>query len=595
MPAPSEPTIQPGAPADSEIPPGQAAPTVTEGGRLQPALAVLAPLLFLAVALAALRPGLFTGHDTIVGTTGDPSFSIWALQWMPFALSHHLNPLFTDYLHYPTGANMMWNGSILFPALVLMPVTVLAGPIVSYNVLTLLSMWLSGWCAFLAIRRFSRRWVAAAVGGLLYEFSPFMASQIIVHSQLFPAMFPPLLLIFADEILVRQRRRPWLIGGLLGVATAAQLLTGTELLAISALLSIPALITLAIIFRAQLRERLGYALRAAEAALVAFAVLAGYPIYFLLLGPQRIYGTIQGDVYMARPQAFVIPSKLQFLGGPSAISDSSVYIGIPLLVLLIAVTVWMRRRPAVVAAAVTVACTMVLALGDFLTIGATSTDIRLPWRIATKLPVLSNVLPVRLMVVAYLALAVIVAIFLDRVLEAPRWKRVGGLAVVAVALIPLIPTLPIESSQLDVPAFFTDGQAQRLPQTGSVLMTPYGVYVPDYPPELWEAVSDMAFKTQLGIVYTPGPGGNMVGPEMDPLGKELNTLGKPGQKAPAVLSPSVRTTYLSDLRAQGVTTVIVGPALGSAQEAQLMTEVLGRSGISTGGVVVWYGVPAVDG
>jgi hypothetical protein len=82
---------------------------------------------------------------------------------------------------------------------------------------------------------------------------------------------------------------------------------------------------------------------------------------------------------------------------------------------------------------------------------------------------------------------------------------------------------------------------------------------------------------------------------MDPLGKELNTLGKPGQKAPAALSPSVRTTYLSDLRAHGVTTVIVGPALGSAQEAQLMTEVLGRSGISTGGVVVWYGVPAVDG
>jgi hypothetical protein len=590
-----EPTIQPGAPAGSDRPPGQAAPTTTEGGRLRPALAVLAPLLFLAVALVALRPGLFTGHDTIVGNTGDPSFSIWALQWMPFALSHHLNPLFTDYLHYPTGANMMWNGSILFPALVLMPVTVLAGPIVSYNVLTLLSMWLSGWCAFLAIRRFSRRWVAAAVGGLLYEFSPFMASQIIVHSQLFPAMFPPLLLIFADEILVRQRRRPWLIGGLLGVATAAQLLTGTELLAISALLSIPALITLAIIFRAQLRERLGYALRAAEAALVAFAVLAGYPIYFLLLGPQRIYGTIQGDVYMARPQAFVIPSKLQFLGGPSAISDSSVYIGIPLLVLLIAVTVWMRRRPAVVAAAVTVACTMVLALGDFLTIGATSTDIRLPWRIATKLPVLSNVLPVRLMVVAYLALAVIVAIFLDRVLEAPRWKRVGGLAVAAVALIPLIPTLPIESSQLDVPAFFTDGQAQRLPKTGSVLMTPYGVYLADYPPELWEALSDMAFKSQLGIVYTPGPRGNMEGPEMDPLGKELNAIGDFGKPAPTSIATSVRATYLGDLRAHAVTTVIVGPGAGSAQVARLMTELLGRPGESTGGVTVWYGVPAMDG
>ncbi len=560
-----------------------------------PASGALALALLLALALAAMWPGLFTGHDTIVGTTGDPSFSIWALQWLPFAISHHLNPLFTDFLHYPTGANMMWNGSILFPALVLMPVTVLAGPIVSYNALALLSMWLSGWCAFLAIRRFSRRWVSAAVGGLLYEFSPFMASQITGHSQLFPAMFPPLLVIFAVEILVRQRRRPWLIGGLLGVATAAQLLTGTELLAISALLSVPALITLAIIFRAQLRERLGYALRAAEAALVVFAVLAGYPIYYLLIGPQRVYGTLQGDVYMARPQAFVIPSKLQLLGGPSAIHDSSVYIGIPLLLLLIAVTIWMRRRPAVVTAAVTVACTMVLALGDFLTIGTTSTDIRLPWRIAIKLPVLNNVLPVRLMVVAYLALAVIVAIFLDRVLEAPRWKRVGGLAVAAVALIPLIPTLPIESSQLDVPAFFTDGQAQRLPQTGSVLMTPYGVYLVDYPPELWEAVSDMAFKTQLGIVYTPGPGGSMVGPEMDPLGKELNAVGDFGKPAPASIPASLRAIYLGDMRAHGVTTVIVGPSAGAAQVERLMTELLGRPGVSTGGVVVWYDVPALEG
>jgi hypothetical protein len=565
---------------------------LTTTARRRWSLAALAPVLCLALALATMWPGLFTGHDTIVGDAGDPSFSIWALQWLPFAIGHHLNPLFTDYLHYPAGANLMWNGSILFPALVLAPVTVLFGPLVSYNLLVLLSMSLSGWCAYLAVRRFSRHWVSAAIGGLLYEFSPFMASQIVGHSQLFPAMFPPLLVIFADEILVRQLRRPWLIGGLLGVATAAQLLTGTELLAISIAMSVPALITLAIIFRAQLRERLGYALRAAAAALAVFAVLAGYPIYYLLLGPQRVSGTLQGDVYMAHPAAFVIPSKLQLIGGPSAISDSSVYIGVPMLLLLIGVTVWMRRRPAVVAAAVTVACTMVLALGDFLTVGATSTDIRLPWRIATKLPVLNNVLPVRLMVVAYLALAVIVAIFLDRVLEAPRWKRVGGLAVAAVALIPLIPTLPIESSQLDIPAFFTDGQAQRLPQTGSVLMTPYGVYYADYPPELWEAISGLAFKAQLGIVYTPGPGGHTVGPEMDPLGQELYAVGDLGKPAPATLSASLRETYLANMRAHDVTTVIVGPSAGSAQVVQLMTKLLGRPGTSTGGVVVWYDVGA---
>jgi hypothetical protein len=540
-------------------------------------------------------PGLFTGHGTIVGTTGDPSLSIWALQWMPFALGHHLNPLMTGYLHYPTGVNLMWNSSILFPSLVLSPVTVLWGPIVAYNLLTLLSMWLSGWCAFLAVRRYARHWVSAAAGGLLYQFSPFMASQITVHAQIFVAVFPPLLVLFLDEILVRQRRRAWLIGGLLGLAAAAQLLTGTELLAISVVMCIPALITLAVVFRARLRERAGYALHAAAAALAVFAVLAGYPLYFALLGPQRVSGALQGDVFVARPASFVIPSALQLLGGRTAVFDSSVYIGVPLLILAIGVTAWMRHRPAVVAAAVTLGCAMILSLGAHLWIQGAATGIRLPWLIATKLPIIDSLLPVRLMVAGYLALAVIVAVLLDRVLEASRRWRIAGLAAVLVAVIPLVPTLPIQSSRLDIPAFFTDGSAQRLPATGSVLMTPYGKNSMDYPPELWEAMSDLAFKTQLGIVYTPIPHGSLIGPDPDALGQELKSVGDLGVPAPGSLSTSQRAAYLADLRAHDVTTVIVGPSAGAAQVVRLMTELLGTPGTATGGVTVWYGVGAVTG
>jgi hypothetical protein len=556
---------------------------------------VLTPALYLALTLAALRPGLFTGHDTIVGTTGDPSLSIWALQWMPFALSHHLNPLVTDYLHYPTGVNLMWNSSILFPALMLTPITDLFGPIVSYNVLALLSMWLSGWCACLAVRRYSQRWLSAVVGGLLYEFSPFMASQITGHAQLFVAVFPPLLVLFADEILVRQRRRAWLVGGLLGLAAACQLLTGAELLTISVVMAVPALIALAIIFQARLRERLGYTLRAAGAALAVFVMLAGYPLGFLLLGPQRVSGALQGYGYVARPESFLIPTRIQLISGPASVFDSSVYIGVPLLILAMAVTVRMRRRPAVVAAAVTVVCAMVLALGGRLTIHGSATRIPLPWLIPAHLPVIGSLLPVRLMVAGYLALAVIVAVFLDRVLEVPPRWRAAGLAAAAVALIPLIPTLPIQSSRLGIPAFFTDGSAQRLPATGSVLMTPYGNELLDYPPELWEAMSGLAFTTQMGIVYTPGPDGHLIGPDMDPLGQELNALGDLGTPAPTTLSVAVRDTYLGDMRAHEVTTVIVGPSPGAAQVVRLMTELLGRPGTSTGGVVVWYQVGAVTG
>jgi hypothetical protein len=163
-----------------------------------------------------------------------------------------------------------------------------------------------------------------------------------------------------------------------------------------------------------------------------------------------------------------------------------------------------------------------------------------------------------------------------------------------VALVPLIPTLPILSSRLSIPAFFTGGAAQRLPAAGSVLMTPYGYLPQDYPPELWEAMSGMAFRTQDGIIYTPGTE-HSLSPVTDPLGQELSALGDRGTPAPAALSSSVRATYLGDLRAHDVSTVIVGPGPGSAQVARLMTELLGGPGTSTGGVTVWYDVPAADG
>jgi len=557
------------------------------------AAAAAAPCLYLALALAALWQGLFTGHDTIVGNTGDPSIFIWSLQWVPFALTHHLNPLVTSYLHYPGGANLMWNTSILFPALVLAPVTALFGPITSYNVLAVLGMALSGWCAFLAVRRYSRHWAAAALGGLLYEFSPYMAVQITGHAHLFVAVFPPLLLIFADEILVRRRRPAALMGALLGVAAAAQLLTGTELLTISVVMAVPALVTLGVLFRDRLGEVLPYVRRAAAFAAVTFAVLAAYPLYILFLGPQRVTGALQGFGYVARPTSFLIPSGFELISGGSTVLDSSVYIGIPLLVLAVAVAVRLRRHPAVVTAAVTLACAMVLSLGGHLTLHGTATPIPLPWLIAQHLPVLDNVLPTRLMVAGYLALAVMLAVFVDRVLETPLRLRLAGMAAAAVALVPLIPSLPVSSAQYAVPAFFTDGSAGRLSPTGSVLITPYGgTTIADYAPQVWQALSGMAFKTQLGMVFTPGPGGHEWSADMDALGTELHDLGDLDQPAPASLSASVRATYLGDLRAHDVTTVIAGPSPGQAQVVQLITELLGRPGTSSGGVVVWTGVAA---
>ena len=60
-----------------------------------------------------------------------------------------------------------------------------------------------------------------------------------------------------------------------------------------------------------------------------------------------------------------------------------------------------------------------------------------------------------------------------------------------------------------------------------------------------------------------------------------------GASAPAQLSAADRATYLGDMSDHDVTTVIVGPATGSTQGAQLMAELLVQAGPRTGGVTVW--------
>jgi hypothetical protein len=555
--------------------------------RLRPPMAATALVLFLALAVAAMWPGLFSGHDTIVGNTGDPSFWIWNLTWVPFALAHHLNPLVTNYLHYPGGTNLMWNGTILFPALLLTPVTALWGPIVSYNVLAVLGVSLSAWCAFLALRRHTAGWLPATVGGLLYGFSPYMAVQITGHAHLFIAVFPPLLLIFADELLARQRRPPALMGILLGIAAAAQLLTGEEVLAMTAIMAVLPLVALGIIHRAQVRERIGHAARAGAWALGTFLLLGGYPLYLQFLGPQVVHGALEGiDTYVASPSSFVNPSSFELIGGHATVLDSSVYIGVPLLVLAVVIVVWLRRRTAVVVAAVALAAAMVFALGGHLVLHGAGTRVPLPWDVIDHLPVLDNILPVRLMLFGYLALAVLLAVFLDAALRRGRGWTAGGLAAVAAALVFVIPALPLPSGQYTIPAFFTDGSVQLLSRSGSVLITPYEGQVP----EAWQALSGMAFRTQVGVVYAPGPGGHMEGPDLDPLGQELIELDSLGQPAPSAIPAAQRQTYLSDLSAHDVGSVVVGPSSGQDQVARFFTALLGTPGVSTGGVVVWFDV-----
>ena len=122
----------------------------------------------------------------------------------------------------------MWNTWVPLPGLLLSPLTLAFGPVLTFNVLLTLAYGLSAWSAYLAIHRYVPSHGAAAVGGLVYGFSPAMIGHS-HHPNLILIFLLPWLLVLVDEILVRQRRSPVWLGVALGAVAAAQLLTGAEL------------------------------------------------------------------------------------------------------------------------------------------------------------------------------------------------------------------------------------------------------------------------------------------------------------------------------------------------------------------------------
>jgi Dolichyl-phosphate-mannose-protein mannosyltransferase len=559
-------------------------------------------LAYVALAAAAFWTAWRDPSGRWVGNDFDPILFIWHLRWLPFALGDGHNPLISNYMAYPPGFNLMWNTSILLPALVLSPVTLLLGIVVSYNVLVTLALALSAWCAYLAFRRYVRR-EAAAVGGLLYGFSPFMFAQSLNHPHMTLAPFPPLALLLLDETLVQQRRPSRLVGFFLGVAVALQLLTGEEILAATVLVAALGVVLLALLNRSQVRAHVPYAARALGLGAAVAVVLCAVPLGVQLFGAQHVAassGPVQPKgTFVLDAAELVVPTQRQELSFGSADrlgakyrgqAEIDGYVGVPLLLLALFVVVrWRRARLVQLAGALAVLTTL-LAFGPRLTVGGhTLSSVRMPWVIPQRVPIVENILPARLMLFVFLLLALLVAIFVDRI----RVRPVAVAAVVALAFVPLLPNLPYASSAAFTPTFFASG-ARQLSLGSVALIAPLaGVAGGTTQPMLWQAEADMRFRMPDGYVIRPRGGFSLPEGETT-LFDDLARLGR-GERLPR-LQDRDRANVRCTLRRFDIETVIVGPMpVDRAPTVAFFTKVLERRPLRAGGVAYWPGVSGVSG
>jgi hypothetical protein len=561
--------------------------------RLRPGPQPLFLLLFTALGVWMFAPAWKSPTTmTLEGGTGDPAIFMWFLRWAPYAIAHGHELLVTHHLNYPDGVNLMWNTSLPLPGLLLGPVTAHWGPVFTLNLLLVLSYGLSAWCAYLAIRRFVPGHLAAAVGGLVYGFSPAMRVQS-HHLHMSLAFLVPLMLLAVHEILVRQRHSPWLAGAALGLMAGAQLLIGEELLAMTALLAFPMALLVVLTNLRRVREHWAYAAKAFAVALTLTAAIIVWPLAVQFAGPQRIHGDIQKTNYSNDLQSFVLPGWPQALIWDGAgqlvegfAGGNSAYLGLPMLLVLAALAVRWRSEAVVRIGLALMVVAAVLSLGPTLLVGGRDTGIPLPWAFFENLPLLPSLIPARLAQLTALFAGLLLAVFLQAVWREGGWRRVAAVVVAVLVLIPLWPSATIPSEKVETPAFFTGPAVRSLPRDSVVLVLPWAYR---------RTALAMIWQAEAGLRYRM-PGGYFIGPQKDSDQPRFDTIPTSGSitfarifagATPPRLTGPMRRALARDLIRWRVGSVVVGPMPNQAAMLRFLTDLFGSEPQQVEGVYLW--------
>jgi hypothetical protein len=578
---------------------------------------VLALVSFLGLSVLLFAQAWQAPTTSVAGTGAqDIGIIVWFLRWLPFALSHGQNPLVTNYLDFPRGVNSMWNASMPLAGLAAWPFTSTFGPIFSYNLLVTLAVGFSAWCAFLAARRYVRNPVAAALGGLLYGFSPYMIAQSQGHLHVTLAFVPPLMLLVFDEILIRQRRPVKSMGLLLGLLAAAQFLMAEELLATEALTAVLGIALLATLYPEQVRARRRRALTALGVAAAVLVAVAAVPIAFQFFGPQRVIGAVQiRNAYVSDLLGFLVPTAQQQFAPGAAIrltdgfsgypSEWDAYLGLPLIAILVYVGIRFWTRPLVRIASTLALVLAILSLGPTLHVAGIWTTLPVgalalatpllrrvipvrfglyafpaAWAGLAVAPILSSALPARLMLYVFLFAALLLAVFADTFLAKIRTALPAALLIGA-ALLTLTPRLPFPSERVAVPTYFTGAGVRQLAPGSVALVLPYA-RLANSSAMFWQAASDMRFRMPEGYALIPGPSFSSPPTATGGLMRDIEL----GLEPPA-LADDLRRQVFVDLAAWKVQTIIVGPMPYQDRMIAFVNSLTGTTPREDGGVFIW--------
>lgn len=479
-------------------------------------------LIFLALAFLFLLPGSLAPSSALLGYPGDNFQHAWFLWHFATAVSHGHDPFYTRLLFYPNRVTLAWSTSDPVAALMALPMSLAAGPVIAYNLSLVLQLALAAFFGRLLCLRITRSEPATFIGGIAFGFSSFLLAQSLGHLSLVTAFVFPLFVLALDRILEAENPS-WKTGIPLGLALLLAAFAHYNYVVVCLLF---VFFWLLIDVARDRRER-GTALIARiwkSLAAAAAVFLVGFaPFLWMMVGHSAAIPlsrtTNHLDTFSADVLGFLIPSWNHILFGHFARAmnprifvagyEGTVYAG----VVVLALAAWgfwkgrQSREPWASRAALLAVIFYLLSLGPQLRFLGHPLHVPGPAALFYLLPFARFVsAPARFDVGLALSLAILASLGVKYVLQKMAQPRGRYLAIAAIALLVVCDSLTIPfprssiinpgemyaSTSTDPPSTSSAPQSCSLPQNlrhGTVLTFPL-VNAPYCLKSMWMQISD---------------------------------------------------------------------------------------------------------
>ncbi|MFD6755158.1 hypothetical protein [Micromonospora gifhornensis] len=527
----------------------------------------------------------------------------WMMAHGARVLTEFAYPFSSDRMNVPESVNLVANTSVLSVSVPMTPITMVFGTRTAFLVFLTLGMIATATAWYFVL---SRVLVGARgpawLGATFCAYAPAMISHANAHPNIVSQYVVPLIIWRTVRLADAGR---WLRNGLLlALVIVWQAFLNLEILLMTAI-GLGVVIVALALARPALCGRARTFLAGLGIAAAASAIVLAYPLYVQFFGPGAYNGlswVIRG--YSTDLASFVAYARESLAGDARSATglaknptEENSFFGWPLVILMAAVVWWLRRNVVVLALAALGVLFAVLSLGREIRFDREGTGIPAPWALLEDLPVLHSVVPTRWALAITPIIGLLLAYAAERARElAARYParraqiRFGTVTVLAMALVPVLPT-PLPTKRLDpTPEFVTSGAWRPYLAGGRSLVT---LPLPDTEyadPLRWSAQTRLEMPIARGYFLGPDtrPGKDRIalfGAPPRPTSSFFATVRRSGEVPPVTAAD--RREAVEDLRYWRAGAVVLAPQERADALRQAMTALTGIEPVHTGGVWLW--------